>query len=437
MKSKLYIGQDKKIWLLIICLIAFFLMIEFFLTAIGVNDVCPAINKVLFVVIGFTIIFYAKKEQKIDALEVVIMLMGYCIRLSMMYVSIHFSNMLSMPYHHTGDDDNFYRYTLQWMANQDSWISSYYCIFLATLFIFFGKNRVVATTVNILCYILSSLILVTLSKKCKVDKKIMRVGIILFSIMPVYILLSSALLRESIILFFILLANSFFILWMHENKRIYLIGAFLALVPPTILHSGTVVLAAVMLIMLSFYDSRKKELFFNKKLFLLSIVLFSLCIICFKLFPDLRHLLHYIPNDMEVILALIDRYGTQVAGANYLSNLHPQDFGDLIKYLPIKMIYFQFSPMPGDWRGITDMLAFFIDGGFYMITLGFLLYGWLRKRDGVAFFICMEMIAFQVMFAWGVMNAGTAMRHRCKLLGIAVFGLMYVVNRIYAEKNVT
>ncbi len=410
------------------------LFIEYCMTKLGINDAFPWINNILLTALGFFIVLYCKYNGVIQEIETVIICFGYISRLCLMLISLYASDVIALPYHHIGDDDRFYEESVTLLSNPDYHPISYYCFFLAAVFTILGVNRMVAMLINIICYLLSCLILLKLAKSCRIKPYIIQFGLGVFSFMPVYMLLSSSLMRESIIILFIAVSNYFMILWIREGEWKYIIYSLGALIPPTVLHSGTIVLAPVVAIFVSVYDVQKQKICIKKKFFVGIVLTVAVLLICF-ITPIRPYIAAYLPTDMENLMKIVDAHNAQEAGANYLDGIDPRGFGDLIRYLPVKMLYFQFSPLPGDWRGLFDAGAFFIDACFYMLSMLLIIYEWLKNHDKICFFILLEILSFQIMFAWGVMNAGSAMRHRSKLLAVIVFGTMYAVNQIYNRKS--
>lgn len=130
--------------------------------------------------------------------------------------------------------------------------------------------------------------------------------------------------------------------------------------------------------------------------------------------------------------SLIEKYQSysgEEGGANYLQNYEINSAIDFITLVPLKFIYFIFSPMPYDIRGIGDLTAILIDSSFYYFLIFKII--WNRKLISNNLFRIFPKILFILFlvvslgFALGTENSGTAMRHRAKifpaLLMVAVF----------------
>ena len=98
---------------------------------------------------------------------------------------------------------------------------------------------------------------------------------------------------------------------------------------------------------------------------------------------------------------------------------------DFIVNTPIRVAYFGLSPMPWNWRGIGDILAFGFSSLYYLIGFYYVYKAYKHKKEKdnkwnlmMACFIII--LLGYVVFSWGVSNAGTAMRHRDKFLPIYI-----------------
>lgn len=85
---------------------------------------------------------------------------------------------------------------------------------------------------------------------------------------------------------------------------------------------------------------------------------------------------------------------------------------------PLKMFYFLFSPLPSGWHGFGDIFAFMIDSSFYIFLCCNIVRNYRLRNTFVNLkkflFIGLGVAVFA--FALGTFTAGTAMRHRAKLL---------------------
>ena len=103
---------------------------------------------------------------------------------------------------------------------------------------------------------------------------------------------------------------------------------------------------------------------------------------------------------------------------------------NMVIYTVPRIVFFLFSPMPFQWRGIADIIAFFFSSLFY-IVVSWRTIRYLRRSDienkAIVQMLFIVSFAATFVFAWGVSNAGTAARHRDKM--IILFGVMYALTK--------
>ena len=88
----------------------------------------------------------------------------------------------------------------------------------------------------------------------------------------------------------------------------------------------------------------------------------------------------------------------------------------MIVVTPLRAIYFLFSPFPWDVRAVNHVIGLF-DALLYMVIIGAAWRNraalWANRATRV---ILLMLIPLVLAFAWGTGNAGTAVRHRSKLV---------------------
>ena len=97
------------------------------------------------------------------------------------------------------------------------------------------------------------------------------------------------------------------------------------------------------------------------------------------------------------------------------------------------MIYFLLSPMPWDWRGFKDAIAFMICSvPQLIIAVQFVkrvIFGSRHKytwEKSIIIALMASAFACAFIFGWGCRNAGTAIRHRDKFLSLYVIMLGFL-----------
>jgi ABC-type transport system involved in multi-copper enzyme maturation permease subunit len=99
------------------------------------------------------------------------------------------------------------------------------------------------------------------------------------------------------------------------------------------------------------------------------------------------------------------------------------------------MLFFMFSPVPWNWRSVTDAIAFLFSSLFYgYVFFTAAPYVFTRKQRPTISGLFLIALLVLMMFGWGVSNSGTALRHRDKM--VIHYLLMYalVSNEKQTEK---
>ena len=123
----------------------------------------------------------------------------------------------------------------------------------------------------------------------------------------------------------------------------------------------------------------------------------------------------------------------------YLSGVTVDSIPEMVIYTPIRMFYFIASPLPWDWRGFNDIFAFVFSGLFFMLSF---IYAFIvitkskhgRNKNLLIALLIVTLLA-TVIFSWGVSNAGTALRHREKFIGIFLIMLSIAMSTISSKKG--
>nr|WP_316046727.1 hypothetical protein [Planococcus glaciei] len=77
-----------------------------------------------------------------------------------------------------------------------------------------------------------------------------------------------------------------------------------------------------------------------------------------------------------------------------------------------------FSPLPLDWRGMGDIVSFFFDSSVYLFLVGATIFGLVKSDMPIRnkIFILLFLIVTVFVYSYGTQAAGTAMRHRNKII---------------------
>jgi len=346
--------------------------------------------------------------------NVILILLGYFLRIVLLLWDIYCSHIFRLP--NSGRDSEMYQ-EIALQEYQGLIVSrpNMYSRFLAHLYQLFGPQRIIGQYVNILLGVMSVLIALKILRKYKVAKPMQTLALVVGMLIPSYILINSILLRESSIIFLLSVSIYCFVLWLKDNKvTCFILAVVLSLVAATF-HSGAIAPALGYAACLAFYDSRQRNFRFNKSTLFLTTICLLVFFIIYNRFEDVIFAKF---SGADSISDITNSISEGSGGSGYSIAIKTgNDLVDMVVNTPIRIGYFILAPLPWDWRGINDIIAFVFSALFYGYCY-FLSYKALRnslfpnRELIIALFVMSVISAF--VFAWGVKNAGTAMRHRDK-----------------------
>ena len=308
--------------------------------------------------------------------------------------------------------------------------------------VYSGENVGFALFLNTLCYIMISATIYEIIKLITSNnKKVALRAVIIITFFPMDILYSAVLLREQFIILFLVLSFWFLIRFIKNGIFFeFLISVGLHLMA-MIFHSGILFLLIVHLYTLLFFKKKKRQsrLKWKKvlKFGVLGIILFKI-LGHFKKFAFLTKMFDI--NYLNHILIGRFLVGTGAGRTVYLTSFIPSNIFIFAIYLPIRMIYFLFSPFPWMMGNVSDVIVF-VDGFIYLILVVRAVRRLEFLEEKIRKTILLYFIAFTLVFSIGTTNYGTAMRHRHKILWliaiVAVLPKYKNIRILEAEKEIT
>jgi len=242
---------------------------------------------------------------------------------------------------------------------------------------------------------------------------------LLFLLFPQSLIFSSIILRESFIVFFATLSVWLFINYVYSKKMCCLYISFVSLLLGSLFHSGIILIAAAYFLFV-FIDKNKTKVKINikKDIMIVSVVILLICIISNS---DIFLRKFNFITSLESIINRINYMNTLQVGSGYLNNYTINSFNDLILYVPFKILYFLFSPMIWDIRGLQDVIAILFDSVFYLVLISKVIKAFFGKyldnKEGLLIKTLVIVIVLVIgAYSMGTIAAGTAIRHRYKVL---------------------
>ena len=263
---------------------------------------------------------------------------------------------------------------------------------------------------------------------------------------PSLVLYSALILRESYITLFLTLGLLGAVRWIRMGRLRSLLLAIFGLAVATLFH-GAIFLGLLIFLVIVFMQCLKK-IFMGFKRFKLNInnfnlLLLSFIILVFFFIGKLN--VHKIGNitqllDEERLLskATARSSGGKQDGAAYPIWTVPNSLFELTYKMPIRSVYFLFSPFPWDVRKLSHIIGSF-DGLMYLVLVFFLFCN--RKAiwsDPATRFILLALLVYLLAFGLGVGNFGTGLRHRSKfVVMIIAMAAPYLPRLVWQSKHKT
>jgi len=236
------------------------------------------------------------------------------------------------------------------------------------------------------------------------------IAVSVVAFMPATVCLSGILLREAWIQFFLMLSVCCFVRWHGRggvwNEMACLLATFAAM----LMHAGCV--GALVAYIIGFVVCRtwKSDGLRTYMATLGVAVGFMLVMI---LVPELLLTKFTAAASSGNVADVVP----VVAGSTYLLWMQKLGVGVRLLLSPVRMFYLLFSPLPTDWRGLSDVVVFCVDSLVYLVLAVMMFWPpLLGKERQLRRFISYAVLLMTFVFAIGTSNAGTAVRHRAKFL---------------------
>ena len=368
----------------------------------------------------------------------------FLLRILLLYIDYYGKEFVNV-FHSGGDSERFYLWGIDISKNlslMNEISYTRYTDFLGILYWIIGDQRLFSQYINVILGMWSIFVLYKILELFNIKDSKKLFFLALYGFYPQNIILSSILLREALIQFFFIYSIFFFSKWLMTNNKINIFLTLLFVLLCSLFHSGMLISLLVYGFMFLFLDittNRFKYSFKRLTIFLICCGLsFAFIARDSSLLNEKFSILQTNENDSSLIEKYKSNSGNEDGGSNYLQNYEISSAFDFITLVPLKCIYFIFSPMPYDVRGIGDMVAILIDSSFYYFLFFKII--WSRKLISSNLFRIFPKIFFILFlvvslgFAVGTENSGTAMRHRAKIFP-ALLMVVFIIESIKENKN--
>lgn len=409
-------------------LIEFFLL--FFLNQIY-NNLFNIIILFILLNVLFTIVNFYRKYQNIF----IILFSGLIVRLILIFVDLFGREIIILP-NSAGDSEDYFKTAISVSSNIkllfENIYGGLYSKFLGIVFFVGPSERILGHYINLLLGM--SIIIITYStlKLITDNSKKIKFLLIVITFFPQALIFSAILLRENIITLFVALSVNQFVKWFIANKKSHFYLSIIFIFIGTLFHSGVIGMLGGYFIIYIFYNRTNKKLKIKHSTVFYFAVVTLLFLFLFTKYGGFFGKLNQL-DSLDSLYHVADRSS---GGAAYLENIRIDSFNKFIFYLPIKMLYFLLSPLPHQWRNLSDVLTFLFSSTLYLYMIFVSIINYKEnKNDALLTGLLISVILVTMIFGVGVSNAGTAMRHRHKILPVVIVILLLTNNKITKVMN--
>ncbi len=386
-----------------------------------INDTELLAVVVIFLNIPFVIFLFYRYGKE----AFFVFLTGLFLRIIVMFWDIYGRDFFYLP-HSGNDSEGFLNSALTiseniFLLNEDIY-GGLYSKVLGVIFYFGPADRILVQYINVLLGVTTILLAYKIMTLLNIDKKIKMWLLILMIIFPSSLIFSGILLREAIIAFTVVLSFYYFLKWMMNGSFYYVIYSIIILIISASFHSGVLGILLGYLFMLLFYRPKHKRFKTSVQSVVVFIISITVMVVLNSISLENLPFLDKFTHSLDSIDDLYDVSSSGRGGSVYLQGLSINNPIQLILLAPIKMFYFLGSPLPLNWRGISDITSFLYDGIIYLALFLYPTFNYRRfiKGDPVAIGIFIMLLGTIFIFGVGLNNAGTAMRHRYKIFYIII-----------------
>lgn len=368
------------------------------------------------IVMLFLILSKKKKLHGITNFNL-LLLLSYIIRILFMFWDRYFRHIFLFP--NSGfDTESFHNWASEFISNGMSGYSGYAAT-LGWIYKLFYPNPLWGQYFNVLASIYTIMVVYNILSKLDISEKYKKYGVLFICFMPNYLIMSSILLRESFMTLLLVVSIYYLLEWWYTKNWNNIIISLISILGATYLHSGTVAYIVAILIIISFGGNALRKFKLKPRTIVISALGVGFLFFIYNYYGDV--FFNYMGglSSIEDISNKSEVYAT--GGSAYSLNLI--DNNSILGFIvnsPIRMFYFLASPLPWDWRGINDFIAFLGNGLFYLMSIyyGFkaILYKKSKNRNLIIVMLVIA-ICTAIVYSWGVSNSGTALRHRDKFIG--------------------
>lgn len=366
----------------------------------------------------FYFLFFDRNKKREDAIVFFLMFIAFIVR---MFLIIYDANIKEID---PGDCHDF-RVAAEYFfyTNIVSFRNvgfTFTTLFMGIIDKVFGPQRIILQYWGAMSFLLASYITYRALIFLKADKNIIRFIILWMLFTPQNIKNTSISNREGFISLFVATSIYLFLMYVKSKKVILIVLSCASATVGAMLHSAVLFTVTGFIVYFVLFSPNKNYYTITSKSLLKGAFIVLLIFVVYSL---LGNLMMSKFGTIESVSDIASVTSSSHGGSSYdIAGASATSVSDLILYTPIRAVYFLLSPMPWDWRGVQDIIAFSICGFPHIIIV---IKSWKTikvmpngNKKGVLIALLISAIMISIVFGWGVKNAGTAIRHRDKFLSL-------------------
>jgi len=377
-----------------------------------------------------TVYFLQHSSKRIGTL----LTLAFLARVLFMLWDVYARHIYLLP--NSGADTEMYFFHARRAAHDFSYLfvsnrAGIYSKVIGVLFFSVGAgSRLLGSYVNVLLGISTVMLVQKSMARLDVRPSSQWTVLLIASFFPNSLIMSAIFLREIFPTFFVAASLYFFLRWFQTPRARDLVLTLVMLGLASMFHSGVIGIFLGYAYAFLFYNHGRRGFVFLPQRILSFILLVGVSALAVTTFQE------DIFGKFQKVEEFSDIYQTanlRDGGSAYLLGMEINTVGTFLMYAPIKMLYFLASPVPMDWRGPMDIFTFFADSMLYLAVV----VSWFRSkrirgsRRQLEAALAFMLLGAVIIFGIGVSNAGTAVRHRQKLVPI----FLIVQSVIWSRQN--
>ena len=239
-------------------------------------------------------------------------------------------------------------------------------------FLIFGKNYFCCLLFNVFLVQTMKTLFCRKIKEFISDRSALLAATIIVAFFPYSFLISTHLYRESLYFIFVFISFYYFAKYLYDKSERCILLAALLIMPVLYLHIGFLpILFVYVLVYIRDQKGISRDNIYKTVPAIISLAV----LIVFSLRGSSAdtYLKFSSGNAVERFMARLSTHsGTTLrAGSAYLLWVEIHNIWQLLVFTPLKTFYYLFSPLPMNWRGISDVVAFLLDSSFHLTNLCF------------------------------------------------------------------